>query len=153
MNQTISSIPGAEKFRSIIVIIIILVCIIAFFTYTDKLSRQAEDVARDRVITDIKYALSIMLYDYVIKGRQIELEKFDQENPFMPLAIYKSLPSNYHGVVKSTRNDALSGWYYESERKVTVYIGRQKELVYFKLRYIQPEHAKVGRFEFIQIEK
>ncbi len=119
--KTLSSHPGAGVFRSTMVIILILVCITSFFIFTDKLSLQAEEVAKDQVLVEIKQALAMMLYDYAIKGQLLALEKFDRENPFVPLAIYRELPKNYKGAVKSESELVGLGWYFDLNAKMAIY--------------------------------
>ena len=119
--KSIESHPGAGVFRSTIVIILILVCIISFFVFTEKLSQQAEEVAKDQVLVEMKQALAMMLYDYAIKGQLMALEKFDRENPFVPLAIYRELPKNYKGAINSERQLKDVGWYFDLNTKVAIY--------------------------------
>ena len=151
MAKTISSIPGAEKFRSIIVIIIVLICITLFLVYTNNLSNQAEIVARNQVEANIRYSLSMMLYDHTIKGQQQALIKFDQGNPFIPLAIYRSLPLNYQGEVEKLAGDAFPGWYFEKDREVAAYVGLDNQKMFYRMRYVKDETTGLGLLELLPV--
>lgn len=151
MSKSISSLPAAAKFRSTLVIIIVLICISVFLTFTRSLSEKAELIARDRVISDIRYSLAMMLYDYTIKGKSHELEKFDMENPFVALAIYRSLPGNYKGVVDKLSSNNSAGWYYENTSKLAVYIGNLEKRKAFMVSYQEGEVDKVGALKFIEM--
>ena len=119
--KTISSHPGAGLFRSTIVLVLILILILTFFLATQKLTRQAEEIAKDQVLVEIKQALSMMLYDYAIKGRLAELSKFEDGNPFSPLQTYRQLPQNYHGTVRSEKEIKVNGWYFDSTNRTVIY--------------------------------
>lgn len=125
--RSIGSHPGAGVFRSTLVIIIILLSILYFFHSTRDLGRRVETVAADRVVTEMRQALAMMLYDYAIQGRLNELERFDRENPFVPLSIYRDLPTNYHGVVSDAGGIAESGWYFDRAERVAVYRHRDPD--------------------------
>lgn len=119
--KTISSHPGAGLFRSTIVLILILFLIVTFFLVTDKLSRQAEEIAKDQVLIEIKQALSMMLYDYAVKGRLAELANYKEGNPFFPLETYRQLPRNYRGTISSINDLEVSGWYFDLASKRAIY--------------------------------
>jgi hypothetical protein len=112
------------------------VCIGSFLTVTNGLSDKAEAIAQQRVLTDIKYALSMMLYDYTIQGKQQQLKQFDKENPFVFLAIYRSLPTNYQGVIPSlTPRHDKSGWYFDQKTRWVTYIAMNAERHQYVLEY------------------
>lgn len=148
VNKTISSQPGAGRFRSIFVVTIILVCIGVFLDYTSDLSIEAEQLARQKVVIDIEYSLAMMLYDYSIKGRLRDLEKFHQKNPFVPLAIYRTLPLNYHGAVVQVADSAKPGWYFEMTTNMAVYVGSERFV--YSMDYVLDEEEGVG---FLKLHK
>lgn len=119
--KTLASHPGAGVFRSTLVIIIILLCIISFFTFTARLGQRVEEIAKEQVIIEVKQALAMMLYDFAIKGRLSELSKFNEDNPFVPLAIYRDLPKNYFGTIGSETEIKHSGWYFDIAHRTAVY--------------------------------
>ena len=120
--KTLSSHPGAAIFRSTIVIILILICIVTFLIFTEKLSQRSEVIAKDQVVVAIKQALAMMLYDYAIKGQLQELDKFDKENPFVPLAIYRGLPENYRGTISDSSEIGDFGWYFDINLREAIYV-------------------------------
>ncbi len=119
--KTIGTPPGAVVFRSTVAIVIILICISSFLVFTSKLSQQAEVVAKDWVIVEVKQALAMMLYDYAIKGQLNDLQNFDRENPFVPLAIYRELPKNYRGTINSENQIKEYGWYFDLINREMIY--------------------------------
>ena len=153
MSKSLGSQPEAGRFRSILAVIIILGFIFLFLSYTESLSQKAEIIARDVVLTDISYSLSMMLYDFVVKGKQEDLKKFDNENPFIPLAIYRSLPTNYHGAVKSVSGDSKSGWYFEIDNQLTVYLSGNHSITRYQLKFQQSSDDKVGQLVLSKVEQ
>ena len=119
--KSIGSHPGAGVFRFTVVVVLVLILMLAFFYYTATIKQRVEEIARDQVIVNMKQALSMMLYDYAIKGQLKDLQLFDQENPFVPLAIYSELPKNYHGTIHSKSEIKQSGWYFDLNKRVAVY--------------------------------
>ena len=133
--KNISSQPGAGIHRNNMVIIIVLMCIVTFFAAIENISTKAEKVSHDRVLTDLKYSLSMALYDYTIKGKQVELRKFHHENPFLLLAIYRALPSNYHGAIMSIPGNASPGWYHDLNKNLTIYIYIGGDIAEYRMIY------------------
>ena len=147
MNKEIASQPDAAKFRSIATIILILICIAVFLRYTDQLSEKAEIIARDRVISDIKHSLAMMLYDYTIKGKTEELQKFDEGNPFVPLAIYRGLPVNYQGAKVESPDSPEQGWYFDLSLKQVIYINSKSEFEKFYIKFLYEDVNNNGQFD------
>jgi len=153
VDKSISSQPEAAKFRSIAAIILVLICISVFFSYTEHLSEKAESIARDRVITDIRYSLAMMLYDYTIQGKQDGLKKFNNENPFIPLAIYRSLPGNYRGVISELSTNIDDGWYFVKSSRTVIYTNFNGDRQMFTLKYYQNEAGAVGQLKLEEVLK
>ncbi len=120
MKSTFSN-SGAETFRSIVVIIFILICMVSFIVYTSSLTQRVEEVSVKQVVTEMRGALAMMLYDYAIKGQIRDLQKFDQDNPFVPLAIYRSVPENYQGTISDDRDMNRKGWYFNLSSRRAIY--------------------------------
>jgi len=121
--KAITSQPDAGKFRSIAVLIVVTILVGVFLKVTHQLTLKVEVVARDRVVADIEYSLAMLLFDLTIKGRIEDLKTFNNENPFVPLAIYRAIPVNYNGVVnKITEEAKKGGWYFEKDAKQAVYL-------------------------------
>ena len=135
--KTLASHPGAGIFRSVLVIIIVLFCISLFLFYTQNLSREAELVAQKKVLADIEYSLAMTLYEYTIKGNQRALEHFDGINPFVFVAMYRALPRNYHGTKEFVTEDDAYGWYYQTSKKLAVYLALDKTKYHYRLEFIE----------------
>jgi len=133
--KTLASHPGAGVFRSVSVIIIALICISLFLFYSRNLSRDAELIAQNRVLSDIEYSLAMALYEYTIKGKQKTLKKFDGINPFVFVAMYRTLPRNYHGTRQYVGEDEAYGWYYQTSKKRAVYLSLDKIKFQYKLEF------------------
>ncbi|MCP4077962.1 MAG: hypothetical protein GY744_17465 [Gammaproteobacteria bacterium] len=147
MNKEIASQPDATKFRSIATIILVLICIAVFLKYTEHLSAKAGVIARDRVLSDIKYSLAMMLYDYTIKGKTEELQSFDDGNPFVVLAIYRGLPGNYRGAKAEFPENPEPGWYFDLSLKQVVYINNKSEFEKFYIKFLYEDVDQNGRFD------
>jgi len=136
MEKSIASHPDAAKFRSIASIILILIFIGAFLGYTQSLTRQADRVARDRALSEIRQALAMMLYDYAIKGKLADLQKFDSENPFSLMAAYRPLPAEYKGAKATLKPGLEAGWYFDLKTRRVIWVAldgsRQKYQLHFE---------------------
>ena len=119
--KTVGSHPGTGVFRFALVVVLLLILMLVFFYYTAAVQQRVEEIARDQVVVNMKQALSMMLYDYAIKGKLKDLQHFDQENPFVPLAIYRELPSSYHGTINSGTSLKEYGWYFDQVNRVAIY--------------------------------
>lgn len=148
MTKTISSQPGAGRFRSMLVVTIILVCAGLFLDYSSELSLEAELVAKQQVEIDIEHSLAMMLYDYSVKGSLDALKQFHHKNPFVPLAIYRSLPQNYHGVVTRLADTAKRGWYFEVATGSAIYVGAENS--FYSMNYVIDREGGVG---FLELHK
>jgi len=120
-DRTIGSHPGGGIFRSMLVIIIILICIGVFFRSTSQINADVERIAAENVVTEMRQALAMMLYDYAVKGRLADLQTFDRKNPFVPLAIYRALPQSYQGAVASSNSISGQGWFFDLAEQVAIY--------------------------------
>ena len=134
--KTVGSHPGAGIFRFTVVVILVLILMFSFLYYTAAINQRTEEVARDQMIASMKQALSMMLYDYAIKGQLKDLQIFDRENPFVPLAIYRELPANYHGTISNQRDILEYGWYFDLVNKLAVYRFSDDELPVQKYKMV-----------------
>ncbi len=140
-----TSIPGSSLFKSVTSIIIIVICIVLFLNYTQGLTDKAESISRQRVLNQINYSLSMMLYDFTVKGKQQDLKKFDHENPFMVLAIYAGLPDNYYGAFQELPENPEPGWYFVKKYSQAIYIDRAARQYVFMVNYSQANQDEVGQ--------
>lgn len=150
-EKSISSLPEASSFRSSLVIIIILICVASFLSFTSHLSDSAQDVARERVISSIKFSLSMLLYDYAIQGKHQQLQKFDRENPFVILARYRSLPADYRGVVAEITSDLSPGWYFENDTRSLVHVINNKRSYRYILKYQKGRDDVAGYLKLLEV--
>jgi hypothetical protein len=135
MAKSISSQPGANRFRSVSVIILILICISLFLSYSRFLAQKTDEVARDIVVTEIRQALAMMLYDYALKGRLAQLQKFDRENPFTLMAAYRPLPLNYKGALVRVSPELPAGWYFDLIARRALWVAHDGQREYYQLRF------------------
>ncbi len=145
MSKQISSLPEAIPFRTIVVIIIVLICISSFLYLSNHLSEKAQLIARDQVITDIKYSLAMALYDFTIKGKQDKLVMYKNGNPFDLMRDYSVIPLNYHGETSGLGLDVKDGWYYDYKNQRVVYTTKGKRQLYV-MDYVKEKNG-VGRLE------
>ncbi len=146
MPRSISSPPGANRFRSLAVLILVLICISVFLGYSQYLTGKAEQVARERVITEIRQAMAMMLYHYAVKGKLGELQKFDRDNPFTLMAAYRPLPLNYHGAIKKQHAEMPAGWYFDLSTRRVLWVGLSRQRQYYELRFGFDDRNSDGRF-------
>lgn len=124
-----------------------------FLSFTSRLDREAQIIARDRVVNDINMALAMMFYDYTIKGEQENLKKFDRENPFVPLSIYSELPDNYNGSIRIKKPEK-GGWYFDLEKKsAKFYFSKDLEAPYsvYEMQYIFDDLNADGFQDYLEL--
>lgn len=147
MTKSISSQPGANRFRSISVIILVLIFISAFLNYTQTLTKKSDEIARDLVLTEIRQALAMMLYDYAVKGKLVQLQKFDRENPFTLMNLYRPLPQNYHGTVAKSAPDLVPGWYFDLADHQALWVGLDGRRQSYRVEFDYADSNDNGRFD------
>lgn len=147
MVNSISSQPGANRFRSLLVMILVLICIVIFLGYSQYLTQQTDRVARDRVISEVRQALAMMLYDYAVKGKLQQLQRFDRENPFTLMAAYRPVPKAYLGTLVDEPAKLSAGWYYDLSRRQVIWQARDGERQHFVLRLDYQDGNHNGRFD------
>ncbi len=144
----ISSQPDAAKFRSIVVVILVLICISLFLVYTNRWERALEDVSVERVINNLNSALSVTTYQYIIKNKQQSLVGLDGENPFVYLAIHSNLPVNYYGTRDSKDNDVNGGWFFVKKDGLLYYRYKDKKRIRaYRVKFYYQDVNETGKFE------
>jgi len=141
LNKRIASNPGAGKFRSNLVLVIVVAAIASYLTFVDDLTEQTHQIAKKQTITNINYSLSMMLYDFTIKGQQQDLAKFHHENPFVPLGIYRAMPPNYLGALAELKVTKDHQWFFDSKKKRLGYYN-QGHYQFWQMDYV--EEGNVG---------
>ena len=111
--KTIGSHPGAILFRMSIMVILIAILVVVFFSYVDKVRENTERASISRTRAIINSALSIVFATYAVQGRLDDLNDLEGANPFVFLREYKLLPATYVGEIDHGLHDQLApGWYY-----------------------------------------
>ncbi len=100
------------------------------------------------MISGIKHSLAMMLYDYTIQGKLDELKGFDKGNPFVPLAIYRSLPENYHGALSVFPEAPDAGWYFVKQSKKLIFVSLEGHQSSFELIFSKDSEDDVGKLLF-----
>lgn len=114
--------PGAKLLRLDIVVVLVILFIIAFLVYLDRLEEDLRAVAVEKTINEINSALALTLYQHAVEGRLGDLPLLDGENPFVFLAIYKQLPVNYRGSVRTgSTAKVINSWYYNLDARRVIY--------------------------------
>jgi len=111
--KTLGSHPGAILFRMSIMVILIAILIVVFFSYVDKLRENTERASISRTRSIINSSLAVVFATYAVQGRLDDLNDLEGANPFTFLREYKLVPSTYVGEIDHGLNDQLApGWYY-----------------------------------------
>ncbi len=147
MGQSIGFQPGAAKFRSIAAIILILIFIGSFLGYSHALTTRVDRAARDRVISEIRQGLAMLLYAYAIKGRLADLQSLDQQNPFSLIAAYRPLPSEYKGARSRLQKNPPAGWYYDLTMRQVIWVALDGQHQVFVLRFAYDDVNGNKRFD------
>jgi hypothetical protein len=147
--KTLGSHPGAILFRMCVMVIVIAILIVVFFTYINKVQKDIEltSIARTRDI--INSSLVVAFATYAVQSRMDELNELDGANPFDFLRQYQILPPGYIGETELDSIDPLApGWYYQKHRKQVVYSSRYLEGSYvYRIVLDYDDSNQSGRFE------
>ncbi len=119
-----------------------------YLVFIEDLTIKSDQVARERVITEIRGALAMMLYDYAIKGQLHDLARFDGENPFVIVAVYRSLPANYRGTIASVREKHNQpGWYFDMDERLVIFVSLDNHIDRYRLAFEYQDRDGNGRFD------
>lgn len=147
--STIGSHPGAVLFRLSIMIILIAIMMVIFFSYVEDTERELErtSVLQTRKIIDS--SLRVVFATYAARNRLHELNDLDGGNPFVFLKEYQMLPPAYVGESDHDLSaDEIPGWYYLRHRKLVAYRPKFNELdSYFTIVLNYQDNDKSGTFE------
>ena len=147
--NTIGSHPGAILFRLSLMIILIAIMIVVFFSYVDQTQKKVEHVSILQTKKIIDSSLAVVFATYAVNNRLNELDNLDGGNPFVFLQEFEILPPAYVGEVDSDlETDQAPGWYYLSHRQIVAYKSRFIESdSYFKVMLAYDDHNQSGHFE------
>jgi hypothetical protein len=146
--KQVTSMPGAGLFRSVTVVIIFSVCVALFLVYSQDISNKTNRIAREKVISEINVALSMLLFQSTITGSLKKLPKLDRKNPFIVLSgkDYQP-PRDYVGQLKVSEMPVAIGWYFdESQQNIFYWDGKSREYQY-QLRFKYHDTNRDGNFD------
>ncbi len=133
--NTLGSHPGAILIRLSIMILLIAIMMVVFFSYLDDTEREFERASVLQTKKIIDSALAVVFATYAVNNRLNELNDLNGGNPFLFLKEYQMLPPAYAGELD--RDPAVgqaARWYYLSDRKMVVYNSFQHDSdSFFKL--------------------
>lgn len=147
--NTIGSHPGAILFRLSIMVVLIAIMTVIFFSYVDDTKRELERASVLQTKKIIDSALAVVFATYATKNRLHELNDLDGGNPFVFLKEYQILPPAYVGESDHDLGiDEIPGWYYLTHRKLVVYHSYFSDLdSYYTIVLNYQDNDKSGTFE------
>ncbi len=147
--NTIGSHPRAVLFRLSIMVILIAIMMVIFFSYVDDTERELERTSVQQTKKIIDSALAVVFATYAVRNRLYELNDLDGGNPFVFLKEYQMLPPAYVGEIDhDLSTDEVPGWYYLRHRRLVVYHSKFNELdSYFTIVLNYQDNDKSGSFE------
>ncbi len=163
--NTLGSHPGAIIFRLSIMIVLIAIMMVVFFSYLEATEKKLEQTSILQTKKIIDSSLSVVFATYAVKGRLDKLNELDGDNPFVFLQEYGMLPSGYQGELnRDLSADQAPGWYYLTHRGHVAYKSRFVEsdshfavvLNYEDLNQsglFEPESDNFRNLQFVKIEE
>ncbi len=147
--NTIGSHPRAVLFRLSIMVILIAIMMVIFFSYVDDTERELERTSVLQTKKIIDSALAVVFATYAVRNRLYELNDLDGGNPFVFLKEYQMLPPAYVGEIDhDLSTDEVPGWYYLRHRRLVAYHSKFNELdSYFTIVLNYQDNDKSGSFE------
>ncbi len=120
--KQISVPPGALKFRLVMTITLVIILILVFFNYTNRISVAIEKTSIQQTKNIINSTLVVVFATYTVKGELGLLNEVDGGNPFEYLKIYGQVPITYRGEIDDdSLNNNVPGWYYDRTNGLAVY--------------------------------
>lgn len=130
--KSISTPPGAYKFRLPIIVTIIVVLMAVFLDYANTISIKTEQASIRQTSNVINSSLAIVFATFVVRGEQHRLNQLNGKNPFNYLSEYNLLPPNYQGEVDLTEKSEIeAGWYYDKQKKAVAFKSNYEDKVYY----------------------
>lgn len=149
MNNTLGSYPGALRFRFVLVIVIMVILIWVFLSHSDNWVAEVESTAQHKTLSEINSALALTLYQMAMDKNLQKLSMLDKGNPFVYLAIYQSLPLNYHGTVSSIKEVKAEGWYFDLATRLVYYRNRSGSLQEYVMVFEYKDSNNTGKYEHL----
>lgn len=147
--KQISVPPGALKFRLVMTIILVIILILVFFNYTNRISIAIEKTSIQQTKNIINSTLMVVFAGYAVKGELESLNELNGGDPFEYLETYSQLPATYRGDIGVDKSkNSKPGWYYDGEKGVVIYkpLYDDKDY-YFRIELDYRDVDGSGRFE------
>lgn len=123
--KTIGSHPGAILFRLGIMIILIAILMVVFFSHLEDTEKALERASVLQAKKVIDSSLAVVFATYAVEGRLQELGRLDGSNPFEFLKEFDISVPGYVGVIDhDTDSNHGPGWYYLGHRGLVLYKSR-----------------------------
>ncbi len=160
--NTIGSHPGAVRFRLAVMVILIAILMLVFFSYLDGSARALERQSVLQTKRIIDSALTVVFAEYAVRGELDRLERVDGANPFRILDELEIPVPSYRGEIESElETDMAPGWYYQKHRSRVAYKSRfGGDDTYFRINlgYEDTNRSKrfesgVDRFRFLRFDE
>lgn len=147
--NTIGSHPGAIRFRLAVMVILVAILMLTFFSYLDgsAVALERQSVLQTKRIIDS--ALTVVFAEHAVRGELDRLERVDGANPFRFLEALEIPVPSYQGEIESELDEDLApGWYYQKHRARVAYkshFGGQD--YYFRVNLGYEDNNRSSRFE------
>ena len=130
--KQISALPGALRFRLVMTIILVIIFMLVFFNYTNRISVAIEKTSIQQTKNIINSTLAVVFANYAVNGELERLNDLRGGNPFEYLEFYSLLPATYRGEIGiDSLEDSLPGWYYDGGKALALYKAFYDEKVYY----------------------
>jgi hypothetical protein len=147
--KQISVPPGALKFRLVMTVILVIIFMLVFFNYTNRISVTLEKTSIQQTKNIINSTLMVVFASYAVKGELESLNELIGSNPFRYLETYSQLPTTYRGDIGVDKSkNSTPGWYYDGAKGVAIYkpLYDDKDY-YFRIELDYRDVDGSGKFE------
>ena len=126
MSATIGSHPGAILFRLAVMVILIAILMLAFFSYLDDNQKALERTSVAQTLRIVDSMLALVFTTYAVRRELGALAEVDGADPFRFVRQFDMVPPpSYRGVAQQRSLDALEpGWHYLAPLGITCYKSR-----------------------------
>ncbi len=147
--NTIGSHPGAVRFRLAVMVIVIAILMLVFFSYLDGSARALERQSVLQTKRIIDSSLTVVFAEHAVRGELHKLDEVDGANPFEFLRQLAIPVPSYRGEIESELDaDLAPGWYFQKHRARVAYkshFGGKDS--YFRVNLGYEDSNRSGRFE------
>ena len=147
--KQISVPPGALKFRLVMAVILVIIFILVFFNYTNRISVTLEKTSIQQTKNIINSTLMVVFASYAVKSELESLNELIGSNPFRYLETYSQLPATYRGDIGVDQSEIRTpGWYFDRANGLAIYkpLYDDKDY-YFRIELDYRDVDGSGRFE------